>query len=162
MAEKKLKMAEKNCQSGGEKFLKHGHYGSNPFQPTISSTLFRPLLFHSTWPCLTSIVKTYHLMTVNIFRDEFVKIKCLLTLRPVKLLYPCIPYTAKVWQRRPGPPTQWPCPLLPPSCPPRPMSGPLRLPTCPLRAPSCPLSPPSCPPRPLAQCQPPRPTKSPT
>ena len=26
MAEKKLKMAEKICQSGGEKFLKHGHY----------------------------------------------------------------------------------------------------------------------------------------
>ena len=26
MAEKKSKMAEKNCQSGGKKFLKHGHY----------------------------------------------------------------------------------------------------------------------------------------
>ena len=24
---KKLKMAEKICQSGGENFLKHGHYG---------------------------------------------------------------------------------------------------------------------------------------
>ena len=26
MAEKKLKMAEKNCQNGGGKILKHGHY----------------------------------------------------------------------------------------------------------------------------------------
>ena len=28
VAEKNLKMAEKICQSGGEKFLKHGHYVS--------------------------------------------------------------------------------------------------------------------------------------